>query len=98
MNRKIQNVGIAVFLATSLTGCAWLKCLAADCPAPPPEENCSAACANMEKLGCPEGKPLPDGTTCEKFCEDTITAGHAMNSACVATATTCERVHSVCMM
>lgn len=52
-------------------------------------ENCPAACENLRKLGCPEGEPLENGTTCEKFCEDTQKAGHGLNPTCVMAMTEC---------
>lgn len=60
--------------------------------------DCTGACANLKRLKCPEGDTLPDGTTCEMFCMMTVEMGHSMNTSCVASATSCERVHSVCGM
>jgi hypothetical protein len=59
---------------------------------------CSTACANLRRLNCAEGQPLPDGTTCEAFCERTEREGHAMNTSCVASVTSCSRLRSVCGM
>ena len=59
---------------------------------------CSTACANLRRLNCSEGQPLPDGTTCEAFCERTEKAGHSMNTSCVASVTSCSRLRSVCGM
>jgi hypothetical protein len=50
----------------------------------------------MKKLGCPEGDDLENGTTCQKFCEDTEEAGHPLNTACIIEATSCEALHSDC--
>jgi hypothetical protein len=54
---------------------------------PPPNtdpENCAKACEKIgpSGLGCPEGEPLEDGTSCTKFCEDTQNSGHPLNAGC----------------
>lgn len=58
--------------------------------------NCAAACSHLEQLGCEEGKPLEDGTTCTKFCEDTQTSGHALNATCVMLISACAELGSKC--
>ena len=50
---------------------------------------CGAACAHLVTLGCPEGQPLGDGTSCEKFCVDTQQAGHALAPSCIVTIKAC---------
>jgi len=54
--------------------------------------NCASACAKLQHLGCPEGDPLEDGTTCTKFCEDTQQSGHALNPTCVMGMTACSEL------
>lgn len=61
---------------------------------PPPEpsypdggaasERCGAACENLRRLGCPEGEPTEDGTTCEELCRRVETeSGLSVWPACV---------------
>jgi hypothetical protein len=47
--------------------------------------SCAAACVKLDKdhLNCEEGKPLDDGTTCQKFCENTQNSGHALRPSCI---------------
>jgi len=47
------------------------------------------ACEHLRVLGCPEGQPLEDGTTCEKFCKDTQENGQPLNPTRVMSITTC---------
>lgn len=72
-----------------LTGCIWGPSIPAT-PVIPKDTNCPAACQHFRDLGCEEGDPLPDGTTCEKFCEDTQAAGHALRPSCIMTLTSCD--------
>ena len=55
--------------------------------------DCPAACEKLRELGCPEGQPLEDGTTCEKFCKDTQESGHALRPSCVMNITACSQVN-----
>lgn len=71
------------------------------CPRPvpvphPPEDTdqCPAACERLRELGCEEGSPLEDGTTCEQFCIDTQESGHALNPTCVKSINSCEEIES----
>lgn len=53
-------------------------------PTPKPEnDKCSEACIKLRILGCEEGQPLPDGTTCEEFCRHSQYMGHELQSACI---------------
>lgn len=68
---------------------------------PPPRlptdtADCPAACAHLRALGCEEGQPLEDGSSCESFCEDTQNAGHALNPSCVKSIRRCEDLEPVC--
>ena len=68
-------------------------------PVPTPIEpkdtaDCPSACEKMRSLGCEEGTPLEDGTTCEKFCIDTQKSGHALRPSCVMEITACDQAES----
>jgi hypothetical protein len=73
----------------------------AGCPQTPkpeaqPNATCAQACAHLAELGCPEAKSLPDGTTCQVFCENTQDAGHALDAGCVLTISKCEELNVRC--
>ena len=55
---------------------------------------CPVACENLSLLGCPEGEPLADGTSCTEFCVRTQEQGHALNPTCLAKITSCDQVDS----
>lgn len=55
--------------------------------------NCSTSCEHLQKLGCDEGKPLEDGTTCTKFCEDTHKNGFGLNPTCVMGIKECSEIN-----
>jgi len=59
---------------------------------PPDTDQCAAACEHLRELGCEEGKPLEDGTSCEKFCEDTQNSGHWLNPTCVKDIMSCSEI------
>lgn len=63
---------------------------------PADQTACPAACEHLRELGCEEGEPLEDGTTCEQFCEQTQEQGHALRPSCVATITTCSELEQKC--
>lgn len=54
-------------------------------PAPiaQPTDECTPACDLLRSLKCEAGNNLADGTTCEKFCEDTIENGIWLDPDCV---------------
>ena len=58
-------------------------------PTPFDDSACAAACQNLRNLGCYEGTNLPDGTTCEVFCSNTMQKGHDLHPACLAKINTC---------
>lgn len=60
--------------------------------------DCASACEHIgpKQLNCDEGKPLEDGTSCQKFCESTLDAGHALNPSCVLHVTTCTQIETEC--
>jgi len=59
---------------------------------PDDTHNCASACDKLAELGCPEGLPLADGTTCEKFCTDTQQSGHPLRPTCVMGMTSCSEL------
>ena len=80
----------------ALLGAFGLVVAAASCCHPPPapvvspdatfaEATCETACANLERLHCPEAKPNAKGITCPQVC---LVAERLrdMNLACVTTA------------
>jgi hypothetical protein len=58
-------------------------------------EFCAEACARLNDLGCAEGQPLSDGTSCEVFCIQTQEKGHPLNPSCVAEISSCDEI-SLC--
>lgn len=56
--------------------------------------SCADACSRLRQLGCVESQPLEDGTSCEKFCEDTQNSGHALGPSCVSKIGSCAEVDS----
>jgi len=89
---------IFVFVLTALAaGCGPKKPVV---HVPTDTEDCPAACKHLRGedgsgLNCEEGKPLPDGTTCEKFCADTQNSGHALVPSCVVRITKCSDMDHV---
>jgi hypothetical protein len=86
---------ILVLFLVLLAGCPPVT------PQPSPREptdtpNCAKACEHLAKLGCEEGKPLEDGTTCTTFCENTQQSGHALNPTCVMSIIECSELDSKC--
>jgi len=63
---------------------------------PPDTQDCGAACSHLRDLGCEEGQPLEDGTTCEQFCVETQDSGHWLRPSCVINITTCSELETVC--
>jgi hypothetical protein len=59
--------------------------------------SCPAACETLQRLGCPEGEPLEDGTSCVQFCEKTQQEGHPLKPACVKDITSCDQLNA-CMV
>lgn len=83
----MRNALLAV-AALFLLSCGHLR------PPPVPinpgdSDQCIPACNRMAELGCPEGEPLADGTTCAEFCIKTQQEGHALNPTCLAKIQTC---------
>ena len=97
MNRIFQSVAV-ILMANFLAGASCFRNNPDPVDPPVPSEGCAGACAQMQKLGCPEGEPLEDGTTCAKFCTDTEAAGHAMNTECIIKVSSCEELKTSCGM
>ncbi len=94
MNKTVKLAAI-ILMAFALSG-ATCNFRPPPVPIEPSDTNkCEAACANLRSLGCPEGQPLEDGTTCEKFCKDTQEAGHPLNPTCISTISSCDEI-TVC--
>jgi hypothetical protein len=56
-------------------------------------ELCESACENLQRLGCEEGHPTPDGDTCQDWCESVETSGFvSINPACIAAIQKCEDI------
>ena len=85
---KHTLIGLAILLFAAFS-------LGATCrPVPTPIEpldtaDCHAACVNLRNLGCVEGQPLEDGTSCREFCEETQRSGHALRPKCVMKISMC---------
>ena len=62
----------------------------------PPEDThrCTPACERLRALGCEEGEPLEDGTTCEAFCVETQESGHALNPTCIMQIDSCDEIEA----
>lgn len=86
---------IVVLLSVVLLGCP-AQGIPRVRPLPTDTASCRTACDHLETLDCDEGKPLENGTTCTKFCEDTQNSGHALNASCVANVKSCKEVETTC--
>lgn len=70
-------------------------------PTPTPRDltdtnQCGQVCAHLESLGCEEGKPLEDGTTCKVFCEEFQNKGHKLDLQCMGNIQNCEQIQTKC--
>ena len=61
---------------------------------PTDTDKCGAACENLQRLGCAEGDPLEDGTSCIDFCVNTQQSGHPLNPACVMGIQACSELNA----
>lgn len=59
---------------------------------PDDTDMCAPACEHLRDLGCEEGEPLEDGTSCEAFCIEVQTSGHSLNPTCVADIAACSEI------
>lgn len=57
--------------------------------------SCGTACQHLRDLKCEEGSPLPDGTTCEGFCQSTQNSGHALVPSCVVNIKQCTDMNNL---
>lgn len=84
-------VVLAFAIVITLTGCPK--------PLPPPvpptdwdggSATCETACARLQQLGCPAGRPTPKGAPCQAVCENVMSSGLIeWQLDCVARAITC---------
>lgn len=87
MNIIASAVAIGLFLAV-------LSCRG-PVPASVAEPTCETSCANLRKIGCPEGRPSKRGTSCEGICERMLrTKASNPHVECVSRATDVESVRA----
>ena len=79
MRYLINLMGLVLVVMLLCSGCRNFKA------------ECTAGCENMRKLGCEEGEPLEDGTTCEAWCTTTMETGIDLNPDCMAEAKSCDQ-------
>ena len=84
--KNLATTVLAFACVVSFMGCPFVVPPVA---IPNDDSQCPAACKHLRFLECPEGDPLPDGTTCEKFCSDTQKAGHNLHPECLVNIFTC---------
>lgn len=95
--KRFLIIVLAIFMVGLLAAGHCGHCQPGPTPIEPDgTEDCPAACARLQQLGCPEGDPLPDGTTCAEFCQETQRKGHALDPTCVKTIQTCEELETKC--
>ena len=78
-----------LLLLVTLVACHTYGPVLPPMPTTPTDTNCAGACEHLRVLGCEEGAPLPDGTTCEQFCKETQKQGHALRPSCVMKLKSC---------
>jgi hypothetical protein len=78
----------------AIVACAFLVAgCTLDVPPRPPADpdGCAPACERLRDLGCPEGSPTLEGVACEVVCRDVQASRlNAIDTACLAAATSCE--------
>ena len=82
-----------------LRGFGFVACLGILCgctpdpvkpvPTAPPKTACAKYCEHARVLQCAEGQPLPNGDSCETFCEYVQREGHDLGLACRTAAPNC---------
>lgn len=93
----MKNLLLVILACLFCCGCGSCPLVPTPAPIDPRDATtCPGACMHLRQLGCEEGQPLPDGTTCEVFCERTQAAGHALRPSCVMQITTCAELESRC--
>jgi len=85
---------ITLFTLIALSTCGPPK---PDPKLPTDTHNCDDACTKLKSLGCEEGEPLEDGTSCVEFCTKTQESGHALNPSCVMTIKSCDELEPKCL-
>jgi hypothetical protein len=89
---KLTYITIVVVLSLVLSGATCQAPVVPVIIEPGDTAMCPAACERLRVLGCPEGQPLEDGTTCENFCIKTQENGQPLNPVCVTTITVCSEL------
>ena len=93
----MKNLILLLLLAVAVAVLAALTCAVRPPPIPiEPNDThmCAAACTNLQRLGCPEGAPIDEKTTCTQFCVKTQQEGHAFNPTCLAGIADCIQIKS----
>jgi hypothetical protein len=82
----------SAYITAMLFGLALVeaRCLPPPEPDPEPQDgNCDAACATLERLGCPEGAQASDGTPCAELCR-AEEMGQQYSLGCIEALTVCD--------
>jgi len=89
----MKQVAICLLMILALSGvqCSWCQPVP-DPVIPPDSDHCPTACSHLRDLGCEEGEPLADGTTCEAWCVETQDSGHWLNPTCAEGIVSCEEL------
>jgi hypothetical protein len=82
------HTALLIFLLTTAATCEKVP----DPIIPEDTASCADACLRLAELGCEEGKPLADGTTCTQFCESTQESGFPLNPSCVKNIPACVEI------
>ena len=90
--KKLQPFVLAILAHLMLSGATCRGPILHVVSEPEDTDNCPAACQNLRALGCSEGQPLPDGTSCERFCVETQINGMPLNPTCIMQITSCDEV------
>jgi hypothetical protein len=88
---------LILVLAAVLCGCPNREVIRPTPVQPTDTSSCAAACKKLDDMHCEEGKPLEDGTSCTKFCEDTQHSGHALRPSCILEKVSrCQDIDKLC--
>lgn len=58
---------------------------------PVTDDTVTAACANLRRIGCPEGQATPGGATCEEVLRANIPPNGGVDANCLTVVTTCDQ-------
>ena len=91
--QRLSIVGILVLIgaisSSSCTTTDTVKPSNGGTPSSVVQQQCASFCQHLRTMGCREGEPLQDGTSCEVFCVNTQEAGHNLNIPCVLQTQSC---------